>query len=94
MAMGYSELVLVSVFSTSNVGKIQRQTYGRETERMMYAIWINIDHHEWDYVRESQTEDMQGWSCNDPIVTFTTKEEADKEASRWNTGEVVEYMVR
>ena len=61
---------------------------------MMYAIWINIDNHEWDYVRESQREDMQGWSCNDPIKTFLNKEDADKEASRWNTGEVVEYMVR
>ena len=92
--MGLSELVLVSVFSTSNVGKIQRQTYGRENERMMYAIWINIDQYEWDYVRESQREGIQGWSCNDPIKTFTSKEDADKEASRWNTGEVVEYMVR
>ena len=61
---------------------------------MMYAVWINIDTSEWDYVRESQTEDLQGWSCNDPIKTFTNKEDADKEASRWNTGEVVEYMVR
>ena len=86
--------MLVSVFSTSVMGKIQRQTYRRENERMMYAVWINIDTSEWDYVRESQTEDMQGWSCNDPIKTFTSKEDADKEASRWNTGEVVEYMVR
>ena len=60
---------------------------------MMYAIWINIDNQEWDYLREPQNN-MQGFSSNDPILTFTTKEEADEEASRWNTGEVVEYMVR
>ena len=94
MAMGYSQLVLVSVFTYSHVGKIQRQTYGRENERMMYAIWVNIDYQEWDYVRKSQKKKLQGFSTDDPILTFLHKEDADKEASKWNTGRVVEYMVR
>ena len=60
---------------------------------MMYAIWINIDSQEWDYIRQP-TEGKGGFSNTDPILTFTHKEDADKEASKWNTGEVVEYLVR
>ena len=31
------------------------------------------------------------WTVNTPIKVFDTKEEAQVEADKWNTGEVVKY---
>ena len=39
------------------------------------------------YVRE--TSDGGSWAEEDSVKTFNTKEEAEKEAKKWNTGVVV-----
>ena len=31
------------------------------------------------------------WDENSPVKVFDTKEEAQKEADKWNTGQVVQY---
>ena len=54
-----------------------------------YAIFLQIDDAEWDYLRKRPESDH--WSSSDPVVLFDTKEEALKECRNWNTGSVVEY---
>ena len=56
---------------------------------VIYAVWIEVDKGEFDYVRESKNGH---WSDSSPVKLFDTKEAAREEADRWNTGEVVEYV--
>ena len=56
---------------------------------VIYAVWIEVDKGEFDYVRESRNGH---WSDSSPVKLFDTKEAAREEADRWNTGEVVEYV--
>tara|TARA_B100000900_G_C19953168_1_gene462525 strand:- start:176 stop:481 length:306 start_codon:yes stop_codon:yes gene_type:complete len=59
-------------------------------EMILYAVWIEVDKSEFDYVRE--TNGRNSWSADSPIKLFDTKETAQEEANKWNTGEVVEYV--
>ena len=56
---------------------------------VIYAVWIEIDKGEWDYVREPKNG---SWNDSSPVKLFDTEEAAEQEASRWNTGQVVEYV--
>ena len=56
---------------------------------ILYAVWIEKDKGEYDYVRER--ENNFSWSDDSPVMVFDTKETAQEEASKWNTGQVVEY---
>ena len=56
---------------------------------ILYAVWIEKDKGEYDYVRERK--DNLSWSDDSPIMVFDTKEAAQEEAARWNTGVVVEH---
>ena len=53
-----------------------------------YAVWIEKDINEYDYVRERKGN---SWNDKSPVMVFDTKEAAQEEANRWNTGEVVKY---
>lgn len=53
-----------------------------------YAVWLEIDKGEWDYIRITNGN---SWTITSPIKTFNTKEEAQQESNKWNTGKVVEY---
>ena len=53
-----------------------------------YAVWIEKDTNEYDYVRERKGN---SWNDKSPVMVFDTREAAQEEANRWNTGEVVEY---
>lgn len=55
---------------------------------VIYAVWIEKDKGEYDYVR---VREGNSWSDTSPVMEFDTKEAAIEEANRWNTGEVVEY---
>ena len=55
---------------------------------VIYAVWIEKDTNEYDYVRE---RNGIYWSDDSPVMVFDTKETAQEEANKWNTGEVVEY---
>ena len=53
-----------------------------------YAVWIEKDTNEYDYVRERKGN---SWNDKSPVMVFDTKEAAQEEANKWNTGQVVEY---
>ena len=53
---------------------------------MKYAVLIEAFEGEWDYGRVESRGDY-----TTPIKVFDNQEDAEKEAKRWNTGEVVEY---
>ena len=55
---------------------------------IIYAVWIEQDKGEYDYVRERKGN---SWNDKSPVMLFDTKEAAQEEADRWNTGQVVEY---
>tara|TARA_B100001059_G_C17771733_1_gene548859 strand:- start:909 stop:1100 length:192 start_codon:yes stop_codon:yes gene_type:complete len=55
-----------------------------------YAVWLEIDKGEFDYVRTTN-EGSNSWTETSPIKIFNTKEEAQQESNKWNTGKVVEY---
>ena len=55
-----------------------------------YAVWIEKDTGEFDYVRD--TEGTNSWSDSSPVLQFDSKDDAEIEAYRWNTGRVVEYV--
>ena len=56
---------------------------------VIYAVWIEAFEGEWDYVR--QTNESNYWNDGSPVKLFDTKESAEEEARKWNTGRVVEY---
>ena len=55
-----------------------------------YAVWIEKDTGEFDYVRD--TEGTNSWTDSSPVLQFDSKDDAEIEAYRWNTGRVVEYV--
>jgi hypothetical protein len=55
---------------------------------IIYAVWIEKDKGEYDYVRERKGN---SWTDSSPVMIFDTEEAAQKEADKWNTGQVVEY---
>ena len=55
---------------------------------ILYAVWIEMDKGEYDYVRERTNN---SWNDSSPVMVFDTKETAQEEANKWNTGRVVEY---
>jgi len=56
---------------------------------MPYAIFLQVDDHQWDYLRKKPNK--TNWTDQDPVTLFDTKEDAEKECVKWNTGSVVEY---
>ena len=54
-----------------------------------YAVWIEKDTGEFDYVRESNNG---SWTDSSPVLQIDSKDDADIEAYKWNTGRVVEYV--
>ena len=55
-----------------------------------YAVWIEKDTGEFDYVRD--TEGTNSWTDSSPVLQFDSKDDAEIEAYKWNTGRVVEYV--
>jgi len=54
---------------------------------ILYAIVIEPFDDGTEYVKEGSI-----WSVETPIKLFDTKEAAEEEAKRWNTGKVVEWL--
>ena len=55
---------------------------------IIYAVWIEQDKGEYDYVRERKNG---SWNDTSPVMLFDTREAAQEESRKWNTGRVVEY---
>tara|TARA_B100001063_G_scaffold82354_1_gene76750 strand:+ start:3633 stop:3806 length:174 start_codon:yes stop_codon:yes gene_type:complete len=53
---------------------------------ILYAIVIEPFDDGTEYVKEGSM-----WTVETPIKLFDTKEAAEEEAKRWNTGKVVEW---
>lgn len=51
-----------------------------------YAVMVEVDCGEYIYVCRRNP-----FKLSDPVKLFYTREEAQVEADKWNTGEVVEY---
>lgn len=54
---------------------------------MKYAVMIEIDTGEWEYVRETNP-----FSNSTPVLLFDTKADADAECTKWITGRVIEWQ--
>ena len=52
----------------------------------MYAVQIEIEKGEYTLVRKENP-----WTYDSEVLLFETKEEAEVESTRWNTGIVVDY---
>lgn len=52
----------------------------------MYAVQIEIEKGEYTLVRKENP-----WTYDSEVLFFETKEEAEVESTRWNTGTVVDY---
>ena len=61
----------------------------RREQPQKYAVFLQIDDFEWDYMRERS--DHMTWTSSSPVMTFTNKQDAQKEADKWNTAAVVEW---
>ena len=61
----------------------------RSSMKTIYAVWIEKDTGEFDYVRETKNG---SWTDHSPVLQFDSKDDAEIEAYRWNTGRVVEYV--
>ena len=58
---------------------------------MKYAVMFEpFDFEGLKYVHETD-DDGGGWSIDNKVKSFNTKEEAEKETKKWNTAVVVEY---
>jgi hypothetical protein len=53
----------------------------------MYAVEIEVEKGEYTLLRKENP-----WTYNTEVRTFETKEQADEEAARWNTGRVINYL--
>tara|TARA_Y100001938_G_scaffold11441_1_gene14227 strand:+ start:34 stop:207 length:174 start_codon:yes stop_codon:yes gene_type:complete len=56
---------------------------------MKYAVMIE-PFEVFEYVKYGR-DNM--WTVDTPVKVFDTKEEAQEEADKWNTGEVVEWTI-
>ena len=54
---------------------------------MKYAIFLQIDEGEWEYLRESDENGF--WTTMSDVLVFDTIEEAEEECKRWNTAKIV-----
>jgi hypothetical protein len=58
----------------------------------MFAVFLQIDDSEWDYLREynSNSGTARSWSSEGCIQLYEREEDAIAEAQRWNTASVQE----
>ena len=55
----------------------------------VYVVQIEVDRGEYDYVRVDKV-----WGADSPLLFFENVCEAEREASKWNTGQVMHYGYR
>lgn len=55
----------------------------------VYVVQIEVDRGEYDYVRVDKS-----WGADSPLLFFKNVCEAEREASKWNTGQVIQYGYR
>ena len=65
---------------------IQSMVSTMTSDFKLYAVMIEAFEGEWDYVRVESS-----WNYETAVKKFQNKEDAEKEAKQWNTGQVVEW---
>ena len=52
-----------------------------------YVVEIEVEKGEYTFVRKENP-----WTYDTEVWVFNSREDAEKEAKKWNTGRVVEYL--
>ena len=79
----------MGIITYSNLSVYHYRKWKGIRTMVTYAVWIEKDTGEFDYVRERKGN---SWSDSSPVMEFNNKDDAEIEAYRWNTGKVVEYV--
>ena len=79
----------MGIITYSNLSVYHHRKWKGIRTMVTYAVWIEKDTGEFDYVRERKGN---SWSDSSPVMEFNNKDDAEIEAYRWNTGKVVEYV--
>ena len=79
----------MGIITYSNLSVYHHRKWKGIRTMVTYAVWIEKDTGEFDYVRERKGN---SWSDSSPVMEFNNKDDAEIEAYRWNTGRVVEYV--
>ena len=79
----------MGIITYSNLSVYHYRKWKGIRTMVTYAVWIEKDTGEFDYVRESKNG---SWTDHSPVLQFDSKDDAEIEAYRWNTGRVVEYV--
>ena len=79
----------MGIITYSNLSVYHYRKWKDIRTMVTYAVWIEKDTGEFDYVRESKNG---SWTDHSPVLQFDSKSDAEIEAYRWNTGRVVEYV--
>ena len=80
----------MGIITYSNLSVYHYRKWKGIRTMVTYAVWIEKDTGEFDYVRD--TQGTNSWSDSSPVLQFDSKDDAEIEAYRWNTGRVVEYV--
>ena len=80
----------MGIITYSNLSVYHHRKWKGIRTMVTYAVWIEKDTGEFDYVRA--TQGTNSWSDSSPVLQFDSKDDAEIEAYRWNTGRVVEYV--
>ena len=79
----------MGIITYSNLSVYHHRKWKGIRTMVTYAVWIEKDTGEFDYVRERKGN---SWNDSSPVMEFNNKDDAEIEAYRWNTGRVVEYV--
>ena len=79
----------MGIITYSNLSVYHYRKWKGIRTMVTYAVWIEKDTGEFDYVRETKNG---SWTDHSPVLQFDSKSDAEIEAYRWNTGRVVEYV--
>jgi len=79
----------MGIITYSNLSVYHYRKWKDIRTMVTYAVWIEKDTGEFDYVRETKNG---SWTDHSPVLQFDSKDDAEIEAYRWNTGRVVEYV--
>lgn len=73
-----------------SIPHVNRKTEANTEE---WAIFLQLDDFEWDYLRKGKHSKMS-WASEDPVMIFNNKDDALQHASNYNTASVVPWTYK